>query len=70
MIKGFFNSIEMIWAAVPNYVKVFFYSVTSSSFGLWVAGELDWRAVAIIVATNIGIYGVPRTVGGQVKKML
>lgn len=69
-IKAFFDAFESAWDVIPTYVKVFFYSVTSSAFGLWMAGQLDWRSVVIIVATNLGIYQIPRTVGQQTKKLL
>lgn len=69
-IENFFREIEGAWEAVPSYVKVFLYSASSSAFGLWVAGALDWRAVIIIVATNLGIYQVPRTIGTQTKRLM
>lgn len=68
-IKAFFALIEQIWGVIPAYVKVFVYSVSSSTFGLWVAGELNWMAVAIIVATNLGIHQAPRIANTQVKKL-
>lgn len=68
-IKAFFAELESIWGAVPGYVKVFLYASISSIFGLWVAGQLDWRAVAIVVATNLGIYQVPRVVNSGVQRL-
>lgn len=69
-VKAFFDGIEAIWEVVPSPVKVFLYSTSSSIVGLWAVGELDPKAVALIVLANIGIYQVPRTVGTQVKKIL
>lgn len=69
-IENFFQSIEEIWAAIPAYVKVFVYSSVSATFGLWVAGNLDWREVIIIVATNIGIYQVPRSTANITRKLM
>lgn len=69
-IEQFFTEIESIWGAFPGYVKVFLYATISSVFGLWVAGQLDWRAVAIVVATNLGIYQVPRIIGTETRKLL
>ncbi len=69
-IEQFFKEIESIWGAVPGYVKVFLYSAISSAFGLWVAGQLDWRAVVIVVATNLGLYQVPRVIGTETRKLL
>lgn len=69
-VAQFFAELESIWGAVPGYLKVFLYATASSVFGLWVAGQLDWRAVAIVVATNLGLYQVPRTLGTGVKKLL
>lgn len=68
-IQAFFALIEQIWDVIPAYVKVFVYSVSSSTFGLWVAGELNWTAVIIIVATNLGIYQAPRVANTQIKRM-
>lgn len=69
-IKQFFAEIESAWGAIPGYVKVFLYSTISTIFGLWVAGQLDPKAVIIVVATNLGIYQLPRTIGTQTKKLL
>jgi len=69
-IEMFFTEIESIWGAIPGYLKVFLYATISSVFGLWVAGQLDWRAVAIVVATNLGIYQVPRIIGTETRKLL
>lgn len=70
MVKQFFKDIEEIWDSIPGYVKVFLYAFISSAFALWIAGDLDWRQVVIIVATNLGLYQVPRTIGTQTKKLL
>lgn len=59
-IRDFFATIELMWDAVPSYIKVFFYSTISSTFGLYVIGELSWMAVAIIVMTNLGLYSGQR----------
>lgn len=69
-IQHFFNSIEGVWEVIPSYVKVFLYSVSSSIFGLWVSEQLDWRAVIIIVATNLGIYQIPRTISTQTRRLM
>jgi hypothetical protein len=61
-IEMFFTEWELVWASIPGYVKVFLYSTASSAFGLWVINQLDWRAVVIIVATNLGLYAVPREI--------
>lgn len=68
-IKAFFAELESIWGAVPGYVKVFLYATASSTFGLWVAGQLDWRAVAIVVATNLGLYQAPRAINSGVQRL-
>lgn len=69
-VKAFFKAIEEIWGAIPGYVKVFLFSVSSSTFGLWVTGQLDFKSVVIILATNIGIYQIPRTIGEQTKRLI
>lgn len=69
LIKQFFAEIESAWEAVPGYAKVFLYSTISSVFGLWIAGQLDWKAVVIVVATNLGLYQLPRVAGEQVRKL-
>ena len=69
-IEKFFKEVENVWGVIPKYIKVFLYSSVSSIFGLWISGMLDWRAIAIIVATNIGIYQVPRTIGTEVRKAI
>lgn len=69
-IEQFFAEIEAVWEAIPGYVKVFLYSTISTVFGLWVAGQLDAKSVIIVVATNLGIYQLPRVVGTQTKKLL
>jgi uncharacterized membrane protein YfcA len=68
-VKSFFKTMEAVWEAVPGYVKVFIYSVASSAIGLWIAGQLDWKAVVIILFTNLGLYTGPKAVSG-VNKML
>lgn len=68
-VKSFFNEVEAVWAAVPGYVKVFLYSAISSGFGLWVLGQLDLNTVIVIVASNLGLYQVPRTISKQTKKV-
>jgi len=65
-IRNFFDVIEASWDEVPSYIKVFIYSTVSSTFGLWVANELSFNAVAIIVMTNLGLYAGPR----QVNKLM
>lgn len=69
-VLQFFKTIEEVWDAIPGYVKVFLYASVSSIFGLWVAGGLDWKEVAIIVFSNLGLYQLPRTIGEGTKKML
>lgn len=69
-VKSFFKNIEDIWAEIPGPVKVFLYASISSAFGSWASGGLEWREVIIIVATNLGIYQIPRTLGTTVKKAL
>ncbi len=69
-VKQFFNEIEAVWGVIPGYIKAFLYSFSSSGCGLWGADQLDWKAVAVIVASNIGIYSVPRIIGTQTRKML
>ena len=68
-VKAFFLTLEAIWEAVPGYVKVFIYSIFSSAIGLWIAGQLDWKAVVIILFTNLGLYTGPKAVS-KVNKML
>lgn len=67
-VARFFSEIEAIWSVIPGYAKVFLYSTISSTFGLWVAGQLDFRAIAIVVATNLGIYQVPRSINRVIQK--
>lgn len=69
-IKKLFKEIEEAWSALPGYVKAFLYSFSSSVFGLWMVGQLNWRAVVVIIATNVGIYTAPRVIGEQTKKLL
>jgi len=59
-----------VWAAVPTYIKIFLYSSSSSVLGLWAVGALDLKAVAFIVAANLGIYQVPRTIGTEARKII
>lgn len=61
-VDQFFKEVEAVWAVIPSWIKVFFYSTTSSVVGLWVANALDPKSVALIVLTNLGIYQAPRTV--------
>lgn len=68
-VESFFSNIEEIWAAIPGYVKVFLYSVTSTSIGLYVSGELSFESVFIVLVTNLGIYQAPRLVNKEVKKL-
>lgn len=69
-IEAFFVGVEEAWGAVPSYVKVFLYSTTSAAFGLWIAGTLDWRSVAIIVASNLGLYSAPRVFAETTRKLM
>lgn len=69
-VEAFFRTIEEIWAAVPGYVKVFLYSTTAAIIGLHVAGQLNFEAVFLVVAANLGLYQLPRTVGTQTRKLL
>lgn len=69
-VKAFFSDVEEVWGAFPGPVKVFMYSTASYLFAEWVTGSLDMRTVIIAVATNIGIYQIPRTVGSTTKKLL
>ncbi len=69
-IKAFFKATEEIWDSIPGYVKVFLYATVSSAFALWISGDLDWRQVTMIVATNLGLYQIPRTIGTETKKLL
>lgn len=68
-VELFFQLLEELWSVIPGYVKVFIYSTFSSGFGLWVAGQLDMRAVVIIVATNLGIYQAPRSINRTLKSI-
>lgn len=69
-VLQFFMTIEEIWDAIPGYVKVFLYSLSTMIFMSWVTGDLTVREIIIAVAFNLGIYQVPRTVGEGTKKML
>lgn len=69
-IEAFFRGIEEAWAVIPSYVKVFFYATASATFGLWVSGSLEWQEVAIIVASNLGLYQAPRSVGSVTRKLM
>lgn len=66
-VREFFNQVEQVWEAIPSYVKVFLYSSVSTTFGLWVAGELNFTAVIIVVMTNLGLYQAPRKINMMVK---
>lgn len=68
-VVAFFDSVEEIWAAIPGYVKVFFYATASSVVGMLIANNFDWRAVLIIVATNLGIYQAPRIINTTTRRI-
>lgn len=70
LIEEFFTGVEGIWSVTPGYFKAFLYSFSSSVFGLWIANQLDLKAVAIIVASNLGLYSAPRIIGSQTRKLL
>lgn len=67
-IRKLFAQLEEIWEAIPGYVKVFIYSTVSSVIGLYAADALDPKTVLLIVATNLGLYQVPRTINKQLQK--
>jgi len=70
-IKRFFKAWEEAWEAVPGYAKAFLYSTCSVLIGTYIAGqEITVRTVVIIVATNVGLYQIPREGTKQIKKML
>ena len=69
-VQNLFRTFEEIWGVIPGYFKVFLYASISTTFGLWIAGQLDIRAVIIVVATNLGIYQGPRTVNKLQKTLL
>ena len=69
-IKKFFTEFESCWEAIPGYVKVFLYSSFSSVAGLYFAHALTFNGVLAIVLTNLGIYQLPRSVGGEIKRRI
>lgn len=70
-IKRFFRAWEEVWEAVPDYAKIFLYSTSSVLIGAYISGqEITLRTILIIVATNVGLYQIPREGTKQIKKML
>jgi len=70
-IKAFFDGCERVWSIVPNYVKIFIYSVSSVIVGMYIAGEpITIKTVVAILAANLGIYGVPRVIAKETRKLL
>lgn len=69
-IKRFFDEAEAIWEAIPSYIKVFLYATASSCIGLYFSRQLSFDSVLAIVVTNLGLYGVPRIVTQQTRKLL
>lgn len=67
-IRKLFAQLEEIWAAIPGYVKVFIYSTASSVIGLYAVDALDPKAILLIVATNLGLYQIPRSINQQLQK--
>lgn len=70
-IKQFFISWEEIWGAIPGYIKIFAYSTLSVLIGMYIAdAKIDFKTIVTIVATNIGLYQVPRVGTKQIKNLL
>lgn len=70
-IRQFFTNWEEVWDAIPAYVKIFVYSTLSVLIGMYIAdAEITLKVIVTIVATNIGLYQVPRTAGEQIKNIL
>lgn len=61
-IRTFFKEAEEAWGAIPNYVKIFIYSVASSTVTLYYKNELSFDTVLMIFLVNLGIYQVPREI--------
>lgn len=68
-VKDFFLEIELIWAVIPGYIKVFLYSVISSVVALYYVDQLTWQAVVGIVLVNLGLYQGPRALSAGVQKL-
>ena len=65
--KTLFDTISAVWDLIPGYAKVFLYSTTSALVGLYLADkQINAKVIIAIVATNLGIYSVPK----QVRKMI
>lgn len=70
-IKQFFYNWEQVWDAIPDYVKIFVYSTSSVLIGMYIVdAKIDFKTIVTIVATNIGLYQIPREGTKQIKKML
>ena len=60
LVARFFCEIEKTWNAVPDYVKVFLFSTSSSIAGLYFTNVLTWESVLAILLVNLGLYSIPR----------
>lgn len=70
-IKRFFENWEAVWEAIPDYVKIFLYSASSVLIGMYLSDtEISMKTIVTIVATNIGLYQIPREGTKQIKKIL
>lgn len=69
-VKSFFKNISLCWAEIPGAVKVFFYSVLSSSVGLYLSGQpVGIKEVVAILAVNLGIWGSPKILYDPARKL-
>ena len=67
-IKTLFDTVSAVWDLIPGYFKVFLYSTTSALVGLYLTDkQIDTKVIVAIVATNLGIYSVPKQVRKIVK---
>jgi len=62
-IEMFFTNWELVWAAVPGYVKAVIYAaLTAIAATYFDSGSINWQFVLKAVVVNLGFYQVPRTV--------
>lgn len=70
-LRKIFKEIEDTWEIIPGYVKVFSYSIISVLVGAYLAGEhITVKTVVLIIATNLGLYQIPRTSSEAMKSFI
>lgn len=62
-IRAFFSEWELAWDATPGYIKAVIYATLTAIIATYLNfGHIDWNYVLIAVASNLGLYQVPRTI--------